>query len=131
MVRRFNQSEPRRADLAKPYKYASSDSSLADLACMVSMACSGLAMLTRFAIWPWLGALFAISSLLGTKGLGTNSKTGEQGGMLSGWTALMFAGTSFFSLYTPILTGNAIKADGLPFGFNKGLIMVPKQARLS
>ncbi|BGP16778.1 hypothetical protein JCM10213_002171 [Rhodosporidiobolus nylandii] len=128
MARRFNQSDPRRPEAAKPYRYQSNDSTLADLACMVSMACSGLAMLTRFAIWPWLGLVFAVSSVLGTKNLGTNSKTGEQGGMLSGWTALMFAGTSFFSIYTPLLLGQARKAEGLPFGLNKGMVPIPRAA---
>ncbi|GAA6018520.1 hypothetical protein JCM10207_007204 [Rhodosporidiobolus poonsookiae] len=128
MVRRFNASEPRKSSAAVPYRYTSSDSSLADLACMASMGCSGLAMLTRFAIWPWLGFLFALSSIFGQKSLGTNQKTGEQGGMLSGYTALMFSATAFFSIYSPILLGQAIKADGLPFGFNKGLIVVPRQA---
>ncbi|GAA6032383.1 hypothetical protein JCM8097_008147 [Rhodosporidiobolus ruineniae] len=126
MPRRFNTSEPRRADAAVPYKYTSSDSNLADLAALVSMACSGLAMLTRFPIWPWFGVIFALSSVLGTKTLGP-SKSGETGGMLSGWSALMFAGTAFFSIYTPLLMGQARKADGLPFGFNKGLIPISKE----
>ncbi|KAL7339724.1 hypothetical protein BJY59DRAFT_697891 [Rhodotorula toruloides] len=84
MPRRYDPSEPRRADLAQPWKYYSSESSLADLASMASMACSGLAMITRFPIWPWIGLLLAISGITGAKSLGTNKKTGESGGMLSG-----------------------------------------------
>ncbi|GAA5857731.1 hypothetical protein JCM8547_005963 [Rhodosporidiobolus lusitaniae] len=129
MARRYNQSEPRRASAAVPYKYQSNDSNVADLACMASMACSGAAMLTRFAGWPWLALIFAISSILGEKKLGTNKKTGEQGGMLSGYSALLFAGTSFFSIYMPLLTGGAMKNDIVnPFGFNSGTIPIPKAA---
>ncbi|GAA5837861.1 hypothetical protein JCM11251_004680 [Rhodosporidiobolus azoricus] len=129
MPRRYQTSDPRRPDLAQPYKYQSTDSTLTDLATIASMVCSGAAMLTRFAIWPWFGIIFAVSALLGEKSLGTNKRTGEQGSMLSGWTALMFAGTGLFSIYTPLLTGQAVKAEGFPLGLNKGLIHTPQVQR--
>ncbi|GAA5893376.1 hypothetical protein JCM6882_008017 [Rhodosporidiobolus microsporus] len=129
MPRTFQTSDPRRPDLAQPYRYQATDSTLTDLATVASMVCSGAAMLTRFAIWPWFGIIFAVSALLGEKSLGANKRTGDQGSMLSGWTALMFAGTGLFSIYTPLLTGQAVKAQGLPFGLNKGLIHLPQQAK--
>ncbi|GJN91003.1 hypothetical protein Rhopal_004017-T1 [Rhodotorula paludigena] len=128
MPRRFDPSEPRKPENALPYRYTSPSGNFADLMAFASMLCSGLAMLTRFAIWPWFGLIFAVSSILGTKNLGSN-KQGDQGGsMLSGWSALMFALTTFFSIYSPILMGQAVKSDATwPFGWNKGLVMVAQQ----
>ncbi|KAG0665153.1 hypothetical protein C6P46_000250 [Rhodotorula mucilaginosa] len=130
MPRQYDTSEPRRAGLAKPYKYEyeSSDTVLPDLAALLSMLASGAAMITRFTIWPWIALVFAISSVLANKSLGTNKKTGETGGLISGSTALMFASTAFFSIYMPLLTLQAEKAGSptWPFGINKGLRVIPQ-----
>ncbi|GAA5885740.1 hypothetical protein JCM5296_000131 [Sporobolomyces johnsonii] len=126
MPRRYDSSEPRKASLAKPYSYQSSDNALADIIAMASMACSGMAMISRFAIWPWLGLLLAISSLMGQKNLAP-AKTGQDNSMMSGWTCVMFAFTSLASIYTPLLMGQVQKAGGLPIGFNKGLIPVMRE----
>lgn len=48
------------------------------------MIASGAAMITRFTVWPWIALVFAISSILANKSLGTNKKTGETGGLISG-----------------------------------------------
>ncbi|GAA5952979.1 hypothetical protein JCM3765_003023 [Sporobolomyces pararoseus] len=122
--RKYDPSEPRRPDLAKPYRFRPSDNMFPDVMVILSMFSSALAMLTRFAIWPWLGILFAVSSLLGEKKL-AQSKSREGSSMFSGWTCLMFGITSFLSIYTPLLTGQAQKAGGFPLGFNSGLIPIP------
>ncbi|CEQ41940.1 SPOSA6832_03696, partial [Sporobolomyces salmonicolor] len=126
MPRRYDSSEPRKASLAKPYVYQSNDDGLADIMAMASMACSGMAMISRFAIWPWFGLLLATSSLMGRKNLGP-TKPGQENSMMSGWTCLMFAFTALMSIYTPLLMGQVQKAGGLPIGFNKGLIPVMRE----
>ncbi|GAA6063068.1 hypothetical protein JCM10212_003126 [Sporobolomyces blumeae] len=126
-TRRYDPSEPRKANLARPYKFRPSDNSVSDVMAMASMACSGLAMISRYAIWPWLGVLFAISCLVGQKNLAT-ARSGQESSMLSGWTCLMFAFTSFMSIYTPLLMGQVEKAGGFPIGFNKGLVPVQRTA---
>ncbi|GAA6005993.1 hypothetical protein JCM11491_004083 [Sporobolomyces phaffii] len=125
MSRRYDPSEPRKPELAKPYRFRPSDNTLPDLMLIASMFCSALAMMTRFAIWPWLGILFAVSSLLGQKTLAV-PKSREGSAMFSGWTGLMFGFTSLLSIYTPLLTGQVEKAGGFPIGFNAGLIPVPR-----
>ncbi|POY75631.1 hypothetical protein BMF94_1253 [Rhodotorula taiwanensis] len=133
MPRQYDQSEPRRPDLAKPYKYEyeMTDTILPDMTALVSMVASGAAMITRFTIWPWIALVFAISSLLSQKSLGTHKRTGESGGLLSGTSAVMFAVTAFFSIYMPLLTLQAEKAGSAtwPFGINKGLRVIPQEPR--
>ncbi|GAA5836256.1 hypothetical protein JCM5353_002656 [Sporobolomyces roseus] len=127
MPRKYDQSEPRRPALAKPYSFPSGDNTISDLMAILSMGCSGLAMISRFAIWPWLGILLAVSCLLGQKKLAT-PKPGEYSTMFSGWTCLMFGFTSLFSIYTPLLMGQVQKGGGFPIGFNAGLIPIPRVA---
>ncbi|GAA6054593.1 hypothetical protein JCM3770_000068 [Rhodotorula araucariae] len=130
MPRIYDPSEPRKPANSVPYRFPASSNSFADLMSFASMLCSGLAMLTRFAIWPWFGLILAISGILGTKSLGT-AKSSDQQGMLSGWTSLMFAMTSLMSIYSPIFLGQAVKGDmSWPFGFNKGLVYLPRDGAL-
>ncbi|GAA5897858.1 uncharacterized protein JCM6883_000843 [Sporobolomyces salmoneus] len=124
-TRRYDPSEPRKPSLAKPYRFRPSDNTLSDWLTIGSISCSALAMITRFAIWPWFALLFSISSILGEKTLGP-SKSREGNTMFSGWSCLMFALTAMMSIYVPLLTGQMRKAEGIPFGFNKGLIPVPR-----
>ncbi|GAA5880588.1 hypothetical protein JCM16303_005442 [Sporobolomyces ruberrimus] len=125
MSRRFDPSEPRKPALALPYRFTAGDNSISDLLAILSILSSALAMITRFAIYPWFGILLAISSLLGQKNLAP-PKSREGSTMFSGWTCLMFGITAFLSIYTPLLTGQVQKASGFPFGFNAGLIRVPR-----
>ncbi|TNY21858.1 hypothetical protein DMC30DRAFT_415611 [Rhodotorula diobovata] len=126
MPRIYDQSEPRRANESRPYRFPPSASSFAELMSFASMLCSGLAMLTRFAIWPWLGLILAISGILGQKDLGKASASNDQQTLLGGYTSLMFATTSLMSIYSPILLGQAVKAGSIGFGFNKGLVYLPR-----
>ncbi|BGP55999.1 hypothetical protein JCM8202_005141 [Rhodotorula sphaerocarpa] len=131
MQRTYDPSEPRRPDLAKPYNYQdeATDSILPDLVALVSMFASGAAMITRFPIWVWIAVVFALSSILSQKSLAPNKKATESGSMLSGSSALLFAATAFFSIYMPLFTLQAEKAEGQfwPFGINKGLRVIPQQ----
>ncbi|GAA5935423.1 uncharacterized protein JCM15063_001030 [Sporobolomyces koalae] len=123
MSRRYDPSEPRRPDLAKPYRFRPSDDALPELMAILSLVSSGLSMITRFAIWPWFSILFATSCILGQKKLAT-SRLDPDNHKFSGWTCLMFGLTSWLSIYIPLLLGQVGKAGGFPIGFNKGLIPV-------
>ncbi|GAA5930964.1 hypothetical protein JCM3775_000764 [Rhodotorula graminis] len=126
MPRTYDQTDPRRPANALPYRFPASSSTLPELLSFASMLCSGLAMLTRYAIWPWFGLILALSGILGQKNLGAQKQASDQSSLLGGYTSLMFASTSLMSIYSPILLGQAVKAGNIGFSINKGLIYLPR-----
>ncbi|KAM0748860.1 hypothetical protein T439DRAFT_327363 [Meredithblackwellia eburnea MCA 4105] len=125
MSARFDSSDPKRPDEAERFRFEpSAGYSNSELASVASMVFAGFAMVTRFTIWGWLALFAGVSSVISQKSY-TNSTRKDQS-MMSGWSSVMFSFTALFSVYAPILLGQAKKAGGIPLGFGKGLIAIPQ-----
>ncbi|KAL8280878.1 hypothetical protein RQP46_006882 [Phenoliferia psychrophenolica] len=125
MPPRLDLTDPRRPEEKVPFKFTpvSSTIQFSDYGAVGAMVFAGATMVTRYPMWAWFALFCAASSVLSTRST-LSSPTARKEGMFSGSSCVLFCFTALFSVYSPILLGQATKEGGKPFSFGKGLVPI-------